>query len=385
MNLQSPNGTFAERLARGLTAAGVGVVVVSACSGNPSSLTVQCGPGTRLSKGECLEVPADGSPNDGSLGDGPSGETAPADASGVSDAATDASTDITVRAETGGSDATDAQGDGNTIGADDPCPDSSLPPLWSDCSGQCLAVDAGGTSLCGTGGGSGLVCPSYYLPPVGTPGLPTTNVVIRTPDHPVSFCEQTCTSDAQVGITASVAFLAPHHATIEVGLPWHIAVSPNYDVVAGCGNRSPYQSGAQCLDAFSEVVSIWTDALDPPAKNIIIRYDVSCAELYEPPPERQPSSSALRRAFTTLERALRTRHELCRLPDELRSVAFELPGLSGDLRGAISWQIATERGPDRNARGRTERIASAWLIGAPQGIITTLQHTCCEAHSRRPL
>jgi hypothetical protein len=257
-----------------------------ACSGGGGvTLGATCGAGTTAENGQCVVgSSADASMTDASTidasidalfdeADTPRGN--PVDSS-----AADSLTDSGVDAPSGP--------DGpvsNPIDTPDPCPDSSLPPLWADCSGQCAS--AGGSfdaSSCGTSGNYPLVCPGAYTPGLGpytyTPNM--SDFTLRTPGNAVPACLVECPSDAGPQVTAAIVFAAGGDPkfTIEVGLPWRISAIPYQNFPQGtffaCVGPSITPLSGSCVNADVGLYAVWTDAPDPPARNIVVHQNVVC-------------------------------------------------------------------------------------------------------------
>ena len=136
-----------------VTATCVALAVAPGCSGSPASSSVSCGPGTALVNGQCVPSAAsDGGADAASGGDAEAGSSQGGSDGGPTDASGESSrSDVSTQS----ADASDA----NPLGDSDPCPDSSLPPLVVDCSGQCPVPDGGSHVSCD----GRFLCPTYTV------------------------------------------------------------------------------------------------------------------------------------------------------------------------------------------------------------------------------
>lgn len=262
----------------------LGILGFVACSASSSTIGPTCGQGTTLVADQCVAIVDRDATivEDATAEDGPGREPS-------SDGSSDGTNPIVGDALMGdSSEATDgspvADADAAALRTSDPCPGSSLPPLWADCSDQCSVEGGFDASTCGTSSGDyDLVCPGPYTS-VGTiyTLLPTGgDLTLRTPDHAVSACVAQCTSDGGPRVTAALVFGA--HAgnyDIEVGAPWKIS-TPTSVATAGfmsscSGPDASLVTGPVCSSASGVLFVVWTDDPNPPARNIVIRRGVTC-------------------------------------------------------------------------------------------------------------
>jgi hypothetical protein len=249
------------------------------CSGGGVTLGAECGEGTKNQNGVCVASPLDG---------GVAAVDAPADSAeeSAADGGEGIDAPVTPLMADTGTDATQTPDAVNTdpLTTPDPCPDSSLPPLWADCSNQCPSqggsFDAG---TCGTSGDYALVCPAPYTTGVSTILPSNMDLTIRTPATAQPACQSQCLSDVGPPVTAAIVFAAPANGTftIQVDLPWRVSVIPNQGGLAqgtliGCEGPLLPKLSTPCVDAHSGLYAVWTDVPAPPPRNIVVRQHASC-------------------------------------------------------------------------------------------------------------
>jgi hypothetical protein len=180
----------------------------------------------------------------------------------------------------------------------DPCPDSTYPPTWVDCSGQCSpSLPANANCYAST---AGLACPSGPTWQ-GTPAVPSFPATIRTPQGPSPVCEGLCSvagPSLHEKVTNALLFAvhppAMTYAEIRVSDPWWAQEMVNnslgppnsnyYPNVIRSDNNVGWRSRTGCLRINSGVVEVGTTDPDPPSRNITITIktpsdpsDPSCA------------------------------------------------------------------------------------------------------------
>jgi hypothetical protein len=252
----------------------VASAMAAACSGASGTVAptggLSCGPGTEPSHGECLVTQPEA---DAAAMDSGGSDVGPNDSPSNSDA-------VGADSETG-----TGTLDGSPQSADDPCPDSTMPPLWADCSSQCAVqtVQDAAPGVCGNGGGNNLVCATFALDAPGMPEIPIpeSDVTIRTPATAVPACETACPPDGGPPTTAAVVLLFDlyhKYGTLTVGAPWHIS-TPDWGAhpipdPASCSRSGPHDACAPV--GLTTIAIVWTDDPTPAARNIVIRNDTTC-------------------------------------------------------------------------------------------------------------
>jgi hypothetical protein len=227
-------------------------LAAAACSGaSPAArltdaATLACGPGTVASHGQCVVAEA-----------ASEAESPPLADTSTPEVITDSSL---------------AEGDSPLDGHDggaqltsDPCPTSSSPPIWYDCSGDCVPSGASnGPAACSA---AGFLCT--------TVGLVIPNQIsgtFRTPSNASSACKTLCPSSVDV-ISGEVYFYTPGApfgpAVVRVAAPWKVTDMSLAPLGSGSCPVFPDAGASTCLVVpRNHVITVWTDDPNPPARNV---------------------------------------------------------------------------------------------------------------------